>query len=618
MSAERIRGISRTSLWRAWKAVRQELKKASIRDVIDHLEYDVNPDKWINQLVGDVATGAYNPSPPARFTEAKSGGFSRPMTMPAIPDLVLYRAVVDYLYERARRDEVRNAYCERRHLPTWVKKAKASGEPVEPIWEHVSESRSGYEPSSKRSFRAWLSYHQYRRWLIFEEVFEYIVLTDVTNFFDSVLYDRVAECFHTIRAPPRMVSLLFFLLERLSIRDRFKESPRLGLPVDEFACSRKLAHIVLFPHDLRMVEQVGDEAYVRWMDDQNIGVPTRADGLRMLGLVDKSLRRLHLTPNSKKSKVLSLAEAHRHFHFDINEMLDEAEGEDTTTKAGRVRVRKSLRRAWKAARPHEGVGEWGKILKRFYRLAGSSEYRALRKRALGDVLKEPKLARRIADYMRCSGTVHDYLDFVRLVREHDEQVYPDVNRVLFETLLRVEASGNDALEVRRLASAVLSGKARFPGIEQAAPIAPLLILRFGDRRSVPLLRSCVRERRWSPAATRSAAVVLASYGGDDAAEVRQVASKLLRNDLATFVKMMDAIKAYKVVPKRFNLRCKPQFDAVCRSRYLDQRGLTAIRLLGLNRRKAVKAWLRDKKAVVLAADLTDFDRALVEKLWPGE
>jgi hypothetical protein len=41
-------GITRSSLWSAWKAIRKQLSKASIRDVVDFLEYDVDPEVWIN------------------------------------------------------------------------------------------------------------------------------------------------------------------------------------------------------------------------------------------------------------------------------------------------------------------------------------------------------------------------------------------------------------------------------------------------------------------------------------------------------------------------------------------------------------------------------------------
>ena len=61
------------------------------------------------------------------------------------------------------------------------------------------------------------------------------------------------------------------------------------------------------------------------MDDQNIGVDSRAQGLRVLARVGESLADLHLTPNAGKSRLLTLSEARRHFHLDLNDELDAIE-----------------------------------------------------------------------------------------------------------------------------------------------------------------------------------------------------------------------------------------------------------------------------------------------------
>ena len=50
-----------------------------------------------------------------------------------------------------------------------------------------------------------------------------------------------------------------------------------------------------------MVALVGEDNYVRWMDDQNFGVSSTAEGLRVLSEVGKSLASLHLSANAKKT-----------------------------------------------------------------------------------------------------------------------------------------------------------------------------------------------------------------------------------------------------------------------------------------------------------------------------
>jgi len=608
-----IRGISRTSLWRSWKSVRGELRKASIRDVSDFLEYDIAPDVWINRLLRQIADGNYEPSTPRRFTLAKSKGFSRRMTLPAIPDLVLYRAIVDYLYQRGRRREHKHVYFERAQLAAEREAARKEAELAarrgDSVIDKIIEQVTDYEARSRRRMRAWLRYDQYRKHLILKRVYPYIVTTDITNFFDSVLHRRLAECFHSIAAPPRMVGLLFFLLERLSIRDAFSQSPHIGLPVDEFDCSRKLAHLVLFAHDDRMVELVGEDSYVRWMDDQTIGVETRGDGLRAFATLGHSLSRLHLAPNAGKSRLLSLAEAKRHFHLDINGWLDDAWPLSTKTAVERRRLSTTVRAIWKRAAQYEGQGSWDKILKRFYYLAGRAQTRMFRRRAVRDILSFPTLARRVCDYMRCTGKPSEFLDFADALTGHPEQVYPDVNLVLVESLRRLEAGVDDARRIRKIAHALLSGRWQYPGKELCMEVAPLIILRFADRRSLSMLRSSVENRndKLRPEVVRSAAVVLASYGLEEYRGVRRVAAGLLRNDLAGIVLLVERVRRYEEVPGSYKQRLSTQFDSLAGMPYVDMRSVLAGRLLSLNPRKKVRSWLEQKRTSIEKGGISEYE-----------
>lgn len=69
-------GVTRTSLWNARKEIRKSLKRAPFRDVLDALEYDIDPDKWISRLLRDLKQGTYRPEVPTRQSLAKSNGFS--------------------------------------------------------------------------------------------------------------------------------------------------------------------------------------------------------------------------------------------------------------------------------------------------------------------------------------------------------------------------------------------------------------------------------------------------------------------------------------------------------------------------------------------------------------
>ena len=90
------------------------------------------------------------------------------------------------------------------------------------------------------------------------------------------------------------------------------------------------------------------------------------------------------------------------------------------------------------------------MLKRLYRVAGLAGIRQLRRRAPHDVLLDPSLADRICDYMRCTGTVEEYLSFAILLMNNPEQIYPDVSVAVVESLLRLEPSRKGAARLRQI------------------------------------------------------------------------------------------------------------------------------------------------------------------------
>lgn len=606
-----IKGISKTSLWGTWKIVRAELRNASVRDVIDFVDYDVDPDKWIKRLLEQISSGRYEPSTPTRFTLGKSNGFSRTMTQPAIPDLVLYRTIVDSIYRRALRREHKHVYFKRERLQR-----------AQSVAQQQAAQQLGwathYRMGSQRSFYNWLRYAQYRKYLLLQSVHPYLVVTDVTNFFDSILHSHIEEALRGLAVVPRMVGLLFFLLERLSIRQDYGSSHGISLPVDEFDCSRTLAHMTLFGHDDAMVSLVGTDNYVRWMDDQNLGVSSKANGLRALAEVGKSLARLHLSPNAKKSRILNLSEARRHFHLDLNAMLDKGDIQAKSVITGRQRraLSKTVRKIWARAQVHEGVGEFDKVMKRLYRLAGIARLRFLRRRASRDVLSNPGLVERVADYMRCSGSALEYFSWSETLMQKQEQIYPDVNVALVEGMLRLEPDRFSAKRIRMLAAASLSSHTSFPGTHECRALAPLLILRFGDRRSLPLLGRCLNDEKSAVASTlqRAAAVVYSSYPGKEFGVVRRSASRLLRNHLADVVKLIERIRSYHEVPDRYKSRLQPRFDGVAGTKYVDMRALLTVRLLHLSKSPRVVAWVASWRASTLSEAISAFDKRLVKKL----
>ena len=474
-----MREITEHALWKSWKEIRKRLRRSSLRDVVDFIDYDVNPEVWIRRILRELRSGSYEPRKPHRFAIGKSKGFSRWMTLPYIPDLVLFHAISTCLVTRAqkRRRRHRNVYFARDVFD------KVSRRSQQEAQVDMDNERAQY---GQDSFLAWLRFDEYRKRLILNKIYPYIVITDITNFFDSIAHIQIEATLMELGFSRSFAGLLQVLLERLMFRDPFTAHPRVGIPVDEFDCSRCLAHVVLFPHDDRMVKTVGgEERYVRWMDDQAFGVESEAEGLEVLSEVNISLRRLHLAPNAEKTKILSLPQVRRWYHFTTNKRLDELQVLWETNKPlGRTSAR--LQRAmfgdlWRRHRNFEGEGEWGKVLKRLYLAAGRLGLRRLVSRSHNDVVLDPSLAVRIAAYLRHVCDTGEFVSRMNQIFQDRRIVYEDVHRAFAEQLLFIEpANSSERTMLRALATRSLK---RRTGVKVPEDIAALMLIRFGDGRS---------------------------------------------------------------------------------------------------------------------------------------
>lgn len=190
-----------------------------------------------------------------------------------------------------------------------------------------------------------------------------------------------------------------------------------------------------------------------------------------------------------------------------------------------------------------------------------------------------------------------------------------MNVKLVESLLRLEPSVGEARALRSLAAGILDGTWKYRGANLCMQIAPLLLLRFADRRSAVRLRTLVRRRADTaePAVIRACAVVYASYGKSEFSEMRKVAAKMWLNPLADMVRLIERIRNYKKVPGSYAQRLNTCFDSVVSAPYVDMRSLLAARLLTLNQRTAVKKWLTQKKATLVKSKVSAFDRDLIAK-----
>ena len=425
-------------------AIRKEARLVRSRDAVDWLDWFVSIEETLANLSQEVIAGKYSPLQPTRFEQAKSHGSFRVMTAFNMRDAIVYRHICDEALERAIPDKVPGAFFSRRHSAT-------------PIGKTLALSAEDYHTF----FEIWLAFNQYRSHTLLNNPYRVLVVTDITNYFDSIQHDLLIEYLSPLHLPRKAMGLLGRLLEIFKPTAGHSPNPRVGLPVDELDCSRELAHLFLFEHDARVTSEFGDANYVRWMDDQNIGVRSMTEARRLVNLLTKSLSSQRLTLNSGKTKFLTPPEVVEHFQLEANQEIDDWEKKFVSVNPGNITpARSELEDLWtKISRaPYCVKGYWAKVLKRVYAAATRVNSTVFEARALQDLIDNPELDERIFSYYAKRNRGAQLLELFRTYSATGENLFEATEASFFESLLLLDPEPVLALSIRRLASEFAAGR----------------------------------------------------------------------------------------------------------------------------------------------------------------
>lgn len=430
-------------LRRTASAIRKEVRLLRARDVLDWADWFVSLEGSLQSLSDDVISGVYAPTAPTRYELAKSHGSFRVITSFNMRDAIVYRHICDEALERATPGKVAGAFFSRRHAAT-------------PVGSTLTVSGEDYHTF----FEIWLKFNQYRTHTLLNNVYQVLVVTDITNYFDSIQHDLLIEYLSPLQLPRKAMGLLGRLLEAFKPSAGHSPNPRVGLPVDELDCSRELAHLFLFEHDSRITAEFGEPNYVRWLDDQNLGVRSLTEARRAVNALTRSLSSQRLTLNSGKTKFLGPADVVQHFQLDANQAIDDWERAFHPLTALNVgKARQALRATWaKISRgKHVEVGNWNKILKRMYAAATKCDFRPLERRALNDLIEYPELDERIFHYFAKRNRGVQFLKLFRNYSVAGENLFEGTESTFFESLLLLDPGPRMAVGIRKSASQFATG-----------------------------------------------------------------------------------------------------------------------------------------------------------------
>jgi hypothetical protein len=426
-----------------WRQLRKEVRQARIRDAVDWLDWSVGLDRSLVELHGELVTGVYHPAPPSRFEAPKAAGSYRVVTVPHIRDALVYRHIADSILGRLITRKVKGAYFSRSHAAT-------------PIGKTFDVT----EDPSLSVIEIWLRYNEYRTHTLLNQPYRVLVVTDITNYFDSIPHDLLIEHLAPAGLPREAVGILGKLLEALRPTAGHSCAPRIGLAVDEYDCSRQLAHVFLFAHDRRVVAKVGEDNYVRWMDDQNVGVDSHPLARRVVNLLTRSLAEQRLTLNAGKTKFLTPPQVAAHFQLEANQLLTDwhdafQRGKKKVTPAIIARFRALWKRI--QARPEAREGNWDKILKRVFGMAGELGIPDLEALAPETLVQYPSLAERVFTYYARRNRASQLLILYRNYLHAGENLYEFLEAQFFEAALLLSPSTPVRNALRVLAERFATG-----------------------------------------------------------------------------------------------------------------------------------------------------------------
>jgi hypothetical protein len=141
----------------------------------------------------------------------------------------------------------------------------------------------------------------------FNNGYNYMAVTDIAAYFENINLDILRDLL--IRYHPqehRIINLLLDALCSWTVSTPNGQRPKRGIPQGT-GVSSFLGNVFLIPLDRAVTSQPwsADTIYLRYMDDIRVFCKRKVDGVKALLLLETELRKIHLSVQTAKTKVLA-------------------------------------------------------------------------------------------------------------------------------------------------------------------------------------------------------------------------------------------------------------------------------------------------------------------------
>ena len=196
---------------KTWRnIVKEQLRSLDLHDIFDHYDFAYNIDERAQTIRSEILNGTYKASVPLVYKVEKKMGICRHVIIPQPIDALVLQVLIDYLYNNIIKIQPsQKAYFSRDRNN--LKK------PNELVANDYSW-RGKWKSMQKQIYN-------------FNEIFDYLIITDLSNYYDSISIDELRKVFSSyVQVDEVIIDLLFNTIEQISwIPDYLPYSHR-GLP----------------------------------------------------------------------------------------------------------------------------------------------------------------------------------------------------------------------------------------------------------------------------------------------------------------------------------------------------------------------------------------------------
>ena len=335
-------------VWR--KIVKNQLRNLDIKDLYDHYDFNYNIDERAAAIKNEILSGTYKVSQSLIYRIEKKFGVCRHLVIPQPTDALILQVLVESLAVKILSEQPSDNAFYSRDKHNMKFPHQVNDEEYNLTW------RNQWKLLQKKIYQ-------------FNESKDLIVVTDLSNYYDSIDMNELRKVFtsHT-KTEEVVVDLLFKIIEDISWKPDYLPYSNRGLPTTNIEAIRLLAHSFLFEID-NVIKQKTNNSFARWMDDITIGVNTKKEAVETLSCVSDMLKSRGLALNLSKTAIYSEKEGYYHFQIDSNRYIDSIEKiqkNDPNFKE----ICSQLHQNFKSHLKDTGAKYWDKIAKRYITIYG--------------------------------------------------------------------------------------------------------------------------------------------------------------------------------------------------------------------------------------------------------